>query len=755
MGQYVGVFIGNYEYILETTIDCSSFNNTFILLNIAVLISSVINGLLFSRTKIGILSTLLYIWKNKKDYLLYIQNNKKDICILLLIMLLAIWLVIYVINTTLFMLGLGIVVDTTSTEMFFYTFLAKVTSIRAVLTIIIWSIKKEFSVEHISLSIISLLVMITLGWVNYLYIIPYIYPLVLTNLATLYSLYTNILIANNLPSLGEISNIVGNGLYDILKKFPVFGRYIDGFFSKLKSTNSGYVDSPFRNHITPLVKKVIVIYPFNIISKFTSINLPRILENHVEVSYEIKTHVNNFKVFLVNNSQIIKDYVSSSVFKYSNLNLSLKVGLEDQTTNIKASFKNGCLESYTVENTRVKDSSSYSKSTDEHNFDKSILPFSSYPLSYPWDLNLSPPAVDMNSNLTVFMNNSNSSDYHLTNPGESSRENFEGNSTTKRVRSEVEDLEIAQRVDKGKKRVIEYPEFTDIPEDTTTRSKIELTEHKWIHVTEEDFDGKTWDLNSIYEKINNIMEHPEYNRNCKAKWLFKSDELGNKFHNYIKGSLFKEVIHFNEMNLSTLKTNIDYKFKQNSPYTIRKEDFRIDNLGYPSLYNKIIQFMCLEDGYTKSWTINKLIFEPFSLKHEFLDAVKNLGIYKVPTKLKIDFLRDKLKSYYNIGSSANTFNTEYQSESELNININPNMITRDDVIGGGDFNAYSIYEKLNNITENQDFDKNSKVKTLVYEDKLLKKEFYIYIKSRGILKSRDIGSVKILSLKNELGKLLD
>jgi hypothetical protein len=209
------------------------------------------------------------------------------------------------------------------------------------------------------------------------------------------------------------------------------------------------------------------------------------------------------------------------------------------------------------------------------------------------------------------------------------------------------------------------------------------------------------------------------------------------------------------MNLSTLKTNIDYKFKQNSPYTIRKEDFRIDNLGYPSLYNKIIQFMCLEDGYTKSWTINKLIFEPFSLKHEFLDAVKNLGIYKVPTKLKIDFLRDKLKSYYNIGSSANTFNTEYQSESELNININPNMITRDDVIGGGDFNAYSIYEKLNNITENQDFDKNSKVKTLVYEDKLLKKEFYIYIKSRGILKSRDIGSVKILSLKNELGKLLD
>ena len=184
----------------------------------------------------------------------------------------------------------------------------------------------------------------------------------------------------------------------------MFGRYLGGLFSKLKVTNNIYVDSPFRNHITPLVKKVIV-YPFSKISKFTPISFPKILENGVEVSYEFQTHFTNFKLFLVNNSEIIKDYLSNSVFKYSNFNLSLKVGLEEQT-NIKASFKNGCLESYTVENTRVKDSSCYSKPTDKSNFsNKCILPLNSNSLSYLWDFSAKPP---MGSNdLTVFMNNSN------------------------------------------------------------------------------------------------------------------------------------------------------------------------------------------------------------------------------------------------------------------------------------------------------------------------------------------------------------
>lgn len=296
----------------------------------------------------------------------------------------------------LFMVGLGIVVDTSSTKMFFYTFLAKVTSIRTVLTIIICFITKQLTIEHISLSILSLLVMITLGWVNYVYIIPYIKVLTFTN---------------DLGNKGEIANNIGKGLYDILKKFPMLGRYIDVFFSNLKVTGNVYVDSHFRNHITPLVKKVIPIYPFDKISKFTTINFPLILENHGEVSIKIKTDITNFKLFLSNNSELIKDYMSTSVFKYCNLNLNLKVALEDQDIYVKASFKNGYIESYAVENTRVNDSSSYSKPTDKHNFnDNSIIPFSYNPLSYLWDLNLSPPAVDMNSNLTVFMNNSNSMD---------------------------------------------------------------------------------------------------------------------------------------------------------------------------------------------------------------------------------------------------------------------------------------------------------------------------------------------------------
>jgi hypothetical protein len=414
--HYVGEFFGTYGFVLEATIDCSSFNNTFMLLNIAILISSVINGLLFSNTKSPIFSTLLYIWKNKKDigkntkdFLVDIQKNKKDSCILLGVLALigvAILLVICIVNSLLFMLGLGIVVNTTSTAMFLYTFLAKVTSIRVVLTIIICSITKEIKIEYMSVSIPSLLLMVTLGWLNFFYIIPCLYPLVLTYYSSLSSFYTNLLIINNLPSFCEILNIIGNGLYDILIKFPMFGRYVGGFFSSLKATNNVYVDSPFRNHITPLVKKVIPIYPFNKISKFTPITFPRMVENHVEVSYLFETHVNNFKLFLSNNSEVIKVYVSDLAFEYCNLTLSLKVGLEDQTTNIKASFKNGCLESYTVESTNVKDSSSYFKPTDKYNFNsKSILPFNSNPLAYLWDFSEKPP-IDTND-LTVFMNNSN------------------------------------------------------------------------------------------------------------------------------------------------------------------------------------------------------------------------------------------------------------------------------------------------------------------------------------------------------------
>ena len=67
------------------------------------------------------------------------------------------------INFVLFMVGLGIVVDTTSTKMFLYTFLAKITSIRIVLIIITSSISKELRRRDLSLSISTLLVMVTLG----------------------------------------------------------------------------------------------------------------------------------------------------------------------------------------------------------------------------------------------------------------------------------------------------------------------------------------------------------------------------------------------------------------------------------------------------------------------------------------------------------------------------------------------------------------------------------------------------------------
>ena len=334
---------------------------------------------------------------------------------------------IFIICFVLYITDWGVGVLSNSLLLHIYTLCARIAQIKLICFFYLSYNNKKFDLNNLSISKKEVIFILSFGLINYYVFIPYLYVLIPLFLNKLYIISTRLHdlfqspvngeeITNNLGSKGEITNNIGKGVYDILKKFPMFGRYLDDFFSNLKAINNVYVDSPFRNHITPLVKKVII-YPFNKISKFTSINLPQIVENHVEVSYVFKTPVNNFKLFLINNSEYIKDYVYSSVFKYSNFNLSLKVGLDDQGINTKASFKNGCLESYTVEKTRVKDSSYYSKPTDNHNFtDKSILTINSNPLSYLWDLNLNPnpPAVDMNSNLTVFMNNPN--DFYSNEP---------------------------------------------------------------------------------------------------------------------------------------------------------------------------------------------------------------------------------------------------------------------------------------------------------------------------------------------------
>lgn len=90
----------------------------------------------------------------------------------------------------LFMVGLSIVVSTTSTKMFLYTFLAKVTSIKVVLTIIISSITKELRVEQLSLSIPTVLAIIILGGFNYFIFIPNLQILAFSILADLDITYT-------------------------------------------------------------------------------------------------------------------------------------------------------------------------------------------------------------------------------------------------------------------------------------------------------------------------------------------------------------------------------------------------------------------------------------------------------------------------------------------------------------------------------------------------------------------------------------
>ena len=116
-GDMLSVFSGYYLFLLEKTTYHSLFNDTFISINVLIGLTMLITGVVNSKKTTSII-----------DKFIFIINNKQ----LLFIFALASLFVIFSVNMFLFLVNLGIVVNTSTPTLFIYTFFAIIISSKLV-----------------------------------------------------------------------------------------------------------------------------------------------------------------------------------------------------------------------------------------------------------------------------------------------------------------------------------------------------------------------------------------------------------------------------------------------------------------------------------------------------------------------------------------------------------------------------------------------------------------------------------------------
>jgi hypothetical protein len=352
----LALFTENFLFVVNITISDSAFNDTYLCINIIIGLSMIIIGLLHSRKTMSI-----------KDKFIFIVENKKKIFILGLTMLLA----ISAINILLFILGLGITVDTSSVTLFLYTFFPKLINIRLILIFITCSITKELKLDNVSLNLSSLIFMMVLGSVNYYYVLPYFKVIMFLGLTKLDNLLTRIYLVDHSASLTNSTQSLAEGIYNIITKFPIIGRFFNSFRSY---DYHCYISSPFRSSYNEVIKNKINFYPLTKISKFTRIDLFTNVEKRIELFYLYKGNLNCLEALLKNDSLYLRDLISHFVSSYSNLTCKINLTCADQIVNINTTVKNGHLEEFNLNRTNLNFVNKVDKNTSSNlNFLNSLL----------------------------------------------------------------------------------------------------------------------------------------------------------------------------------------------------------------------------------------------------------------------------------------------------------------------------------------------------------------------------------------------
>jgi hypothetical protein len=441
-GDLLAVFSANYISLVDKTISDSVFNDSFLCINILIGLSMIIIGLLNKRKTMSI-----------KDKFLLIVKNKKELFIIGLTMFLA----ISIINMLLFILGFGIIVDTSSLTLFLYTFFPKVINIRFILIFIICSITKEFKLDNLSLSLYSVIFMMLLGSVNYYYVMPYFKIIMFLGLTKLDNIFTRIYLLDYSAIKANSTQSLVEGIYNLITKFPIIGR----LFS-IRSNGYNYnLSSPFRSFYSEVIQKKVNIYPLTKISKFTRIDIARIVEKKVEFFYSYKGDMNSLEVQWNNNRFYLRDLISNLVSNYSNFTCKINLTCSDQILTIDTTFKNAHMEEFNLKTTNVNFANKVNKNVHSNlNFFNSLLNtqfsknlFNLYPKNIDsfYDpsvdttkqlLHLTDPMNNYSSDLQVFMQKGfHNYDYNIQH-GESSRQSSHPSNSNRGIKRRLEDEDL-------------------------------------------------------------------------------------------------------------------------------------------------------------------------------------------------------------------------------------------------------------------------------------------------------------------------
>ena len=290
------------------------------------------------------------------------------------------------------------------------------------------------------------------------------------------------------------------------------------------------------------------------------------------------------------------------------------------------------------------------------------------------------------------------------------------------------------QLDKGKKRALDNTQ----QEAYNKRPKIDLGNTKSSTITMVDFQGEDWNLHSIYEKINNIMEDPKYNKHWTINKLFESKEVQSNFYGYIENYPLTAYKNTWLTTIMHLKYNIEevIKFDYDDD-SIKEEDFKDNTLNLPLLHEKLSKIMQNNDISVRS-KIVKLKFEPYSLKSTFYAKLKalNFNTSDDVSDLTISSLRNKIAD-------------------RLNILRGP--ISWDDFTIDG-LNLESLYNKIKLHLENNPNAKRDTISTLFLPSSLIAEIFYnklITLNLTSQTNLRTIGGVRIQTLLNSLEKVVD
>jgi hypothetical protein len=423
-----GLTIEIYVYLVELAIANSLHNGVGTAIFAIVLYAMMVNDVFTNKKAVSFQERLDYLRKNKEFILIFITG-------------------IYFFNTLLFILGFGIVIDPSSLPLFIYTFLAKLTSIRLVITFIICFITKQFKQEYFSISVLTVFLMVIFAGFNCYFVIPYINGIVSLALTKSANTFTAIcFLVENTAIKASYDQSLAGGFYNTVTKFPIIGKYIASFTKQLYHTNYNNIFSPFRLYYSNIFKMSKNILPLAKISKFTPINIATILPNKLEVfsCYIGKVTDLNllFKKHVLSFAHCISNYVST----HSNLVCKVNLICSDEIVTIDTSIKNGYLQPFSVDRIPIGLKNSYSYNHED---------LYNKPSDRVKELLTWTDPSKIGSDLQVFMNKS----YRFLNNNYQQERSIENVSNNNFLQDKDNLAEQSYSLDKGKERMLEPNEL--------------------------------------------------------------------------------------------------------------------------------------------------------------------------------------------------------------------------------------------------------------------------------------------------------